>query len=59
MDEFQALAHLRRTPLKELEGIAKATKIPRATLIKIKYRTTQYPRFPTLKKLVAWFERAA
>lgn len=57
MDELQALEHLRQTPLRELEDVSKATKIPRPTLIKIKYRTTEYPRLPTLKKIVAWAER--
>lgn len=58
MDELQALEHLRQTPLRDLEGVSKATKIPRPTLIKIKYRTTEYPRLPTLKKIVAWAVRA-
>lgn len=58
MDESQALEHLRQTPLRELERVAKVTKIPRPTLIKIKYGTTEYPRWPTLKKIVAWAARA-
>lgn len=57
MDESQALEHLRQKPLKELAGIAKVTKIPRPTLIKIKYGTTEYPRVPTMKKIVVWAER--
>jgi hypothetical protein len=57
MDEFQALTQLRQTPLCELEEVAKATKIPWATLVKIKYGTTKFPRLPALKKLVAWANR--
>lgn len=57
MDELQALEHLRQTPLRELDDVSRATKIPRATLIKIKYRTTEYPRLPNLKKIVAWASR--
>lgn len=59
MDEFQALAHLRALPLSELAVVARGTKIPRPTLIKIKYRTTEFPRLPTIKKLMAYFEKRA
>jgi len=54
MDEFQALEHLRNTPLSEIPDVAKATRISRHTLIKIKYGTTKFPRLPALKRLVAW-----
>lgn len=57
MDEFQALAQLRSLPLRELEEVARETKIPRPTLIKVKYRTTKFPRLPTVKKLVAYFRK--
>lgn len=57
MDEHQALEHLRQKPLRALACIAKVTKIPRPTLIKIKYGTTEYPRVPTMKKIVVWAER--
>lgn len=59
MDEVQALKELRALPLRDMEAVAKGTKIPRDTLIKIKYGTTEYPRFPTLKKLLAYFEKRA
>ena len=59
MGEFQALERLRQTPLKDLEGVAKVTKIPRPTLIKIKYRTTEFPRLPTIRKLMAYFDKRA
>ena len=56
MDEFQtALKELRALPLGALTAVSKGTKIPWPTLVKIKYRTTEYPRLPTLKKLVAYF----
>ena len=57
MDELQALAHLRGKPLRDLAGVSKATKISRHTLIKIKYGTTEYPRLPILRKIVAWAVR--
>ena len=57
MDELQALEHLRQTPLKRLVDVSRATKIPWPTLVKIKYGTTEWPRLPTLKKIIAWAER--
>lgn len=57
MDEIQALEHLRAKPLSELKSVAKATKIPWPTLVKVKYGTTKYPRLPHLKKIVVWAER--
>ena len=59
MDELQALDLLRKTPLSEIPGVAKATRISRHTLIKIKYGTTEYPRLPALKRILAWAERKA
>lgn len=56
MDEFQAaLKELRALPLGGLAEVSKKTKIPWATLVKIKYRTTEYPRLPTLNKLATYF----
>ena len=57
MDEIQALQRLRALPLKDVELVAKGTRISRHTLIKAKYGTTKFPRLPTLRKLVAWFDR--
>jgi DNA-binding XRE family transcriptional regulator len=56
MDELQALEHLRQTRLKDIDGVAKITKISRHTLIKIKYGTTKEPRWKLMKKLMAWAE---
>lgn len=56
VDEYQvALKELRALPLGALTDVSKRTKIPWPTLVKIKYRTTEYPRLPTLKKLAAYF----
>jgi hypothetical protein len=56
MDQLQALAHLRNTPLSEIPAAAKAMRTSKHTLIKVKYGTTKYPRLPLLKKIVVWAE---
>ena len=48
-----------RLRLSDMKPLAKQTKIPEPTLIKIYYGITKYPRFPTMKKLAAHFRRAA
>lgn len=58
MDEIQQVrAELEKRRLCELDEVAKGSKVPLPTVVKIYYGTTKYPSWPTLKKLVAYFGR--
>lgn len=57
MDDLELIKHrLAQTPISELKALGKESGVPFGTLFKIKYGTTQNPRYETVTQLARYYK---